>query len=361
MKKLFLIAAFAGMALASCTTDESTFEGVEDGRLMNFVAADYVHQTRGEAKPSGTFSNSDYKVYGWYTGTKVAHFDPLTVSGSTAENGYESGYYWPDESLDFAAVSPADNARIAVTRNNNGTTTITYTFDGSTKKNDNATNLMHADFVTQQLNANKNNATVALGFRHALAKLDVKVHQNTVADNSLPTGVAGYEVVVTSLNITGIHDQGTYTVTENTINTADDRLWTDPAGAATWNIIERDRSLMTVTKAQNAKPTNYAPNDFSVANYYVMPQAIPATANVNIAYKVITYLETGGTTTKTVTKDVLVKNIGKKNNREDKITHWYANKHISYTFNINPVSDLTPITFSAKEETWNTEDGTHEF
>lgn len=361
MKKLFLIAAFAGMALASCTTDESTFEGVEDGRLMNFVAADYVHQTRGEAKPSGTFSNRDYKVYGWYTGTKVAHFDPLTVSGSTAENGYESGYYWPDESLDFAAVSPADNARIAVTRNDDFTTTITYTFDGNQKKNDNATNLMHADFVTQQLNANKNNATVALGFRHALAKLDVKVHQNTVADNSLPPGVAGYEVVVTSLNIDSICDQGTYTVTKNTNNTADDRLWEDPAGAATWEIIAENRSLMTVTKAPNAKPTNYAANDYSVANYYVMPQAIPATAKVNIAYNVITYLTTGGTTTKTVTKEVPVKDIFKTGSTTEKITHWYANKHISYTFNVNPVSDLTPITFSAKEEKWNNEDGTHTF
>lgn len=357
MKKLFLIAAFAGIALASCTTDESTFEGVENGRLMNFVAADYVHQTRGEATPSGTFSNSDYKVYGWYTGTKVAHFGPLTVSGSSVE----SGYYWPDESLDFAAVSPANDDRIAVTRNDDFTTTITYTFDGNTKKNDNATNLMHADFVTQQLNANKDNATVALGFRHALAKLDVKVHQNTVAANSLPTGVAGYEVIVTSLNITGINDQGTYTVTKTTNNTADDRLWANPTGTATWDIIPSDRSLMTVTKAQNAKPTNYVANDFNEENYYVMPQAIPATAKVNIAYKVITYLETGGTTTKTVEKDVLVNNICKTGSTTDKITHWYANKHISYTFNVNPVSDLTPITFSAKEETWNTEGGTHEF
>ena len=185
MKKLFLFAAFAGIALASCTTDESTFEGVENGRLMNFVAADYVHQTRGDETPSGEFSNRNYKVYGWYTGTTVEHFAPFTVSGSSAT----SEYYWPDESLDFAAVSPADDARIAVTRNDDFTTTITYTFDGSTKINDNETNLMHADFVTQQLNANKNNATVALGFRHALAKLDVKVHQNTVA--TLPTGVAG--------------------------------------------------------------------------------------------------------------------------------------------------------------------------
>ena len=355
MKKLFLFAAFAGIALASCTTDESTFEGVENGRLMNFVAADYVHQTRGDETPSGEFSNRNYKVYGWYTGTTVEHFAPFTVSGSSAT----SEYYWPDESLDFAAVSPADDARIAVTRNDDFTTTITYTFDGSTKINDNETNLMHADFVTQQLNANKNNATVALGFRHALAKLDVKVHQNTVA--TLPTGVAGYEVVVTSLNIDSIYDQGTYTVTEDTDNLADDRLWTGPAGAATWEIIAENRSLMTVTKEENVKPTNYAAKDFSVVNYYVMPQAIPATAKVNIAYNVITYLETGGRTTKTVTKEVPVNGIFKTGSTTDKITHWYANKHISYTFNINPVSDLTPITFSATEETWNTEGGTQEF
>lgn len=359
MKKLFLIAAFAGMALASCTTDERTFEGVENGRLMNFVAADYVHQTRGETKPSGTFSNDDYKVYGWYTGTTVAHFDPLTVSGSTAENGYESGYYWPDESLDFAAVSPADNARISVTRNNNGTTTIIYTFDGNTKKNDNKTNLMHADFVTQQLNANKDNATVALGFRHALAKLDVKVHQNTVA--TPPAGINGYQVIVKKLNITGIKDKGTYTVTKNTDNTADDRLWADPTGAATWEIITNDHSLMTVTKAQNVKPSAYVANQFSVADYYVMPQEINSDAEVKVIYDLITYFNDGGTfTDENKTATVLVKDI-KKTNSEDKITHWYANKHITYTFNINPVAGLKPITFSAKEETWNTEGGTHEF
>lgn len=357
MKKLFLFAAFAGIALASCTTDESTFEGVENGRLMNFVAADYVHQTRGERTPSGTFSNENYTVYGWYTGTTVAHFGPLTVTAS--DSPVESGYYWPDESLDFAAVSPADDARIAVTRNDDCTTTITYTFDGNTKINDNETNLMHADFISQQLNESKNNTTVALGFRHALAKLNVVVNQNSVANP--PAGINGYQVIVKKLNITGIKDKGEYTVTKNTDNTADDRLWADPAGAATWEIITNDHSLMTVTKAQNVKPSAYVANQFSVADYYVMPQEINSDAKVNVIYDLITYFNDGGTfTDENKTATVLVKDI-KKTNSEDKITHWYANKHITYTFNINPVAGLKPITFSAKEETWNTEGGTHEF
>ena len=342
MKKMFFFAAIASVAFASCTNDENIFEGVKNGREMTFVAADYVHQTRAPHDLNQTFSNSNYQVWAWYTGDDQAHIDALVVDST---NSFTTGYYWPDDSLDFAAISPANDSCIAVSRAS-GATTVTYTFDNATKKNDHKTNLMHADYVKQQLNAAKNNASVALGFRHALAKLIVNVHQNA---GPTVTGVAGYEVVVKSLSFDDFYNEGKYVVTGNAQNTQD-KVWTPSGGTTDWSIISTDQPIVSA--------------DFTTStldDYYVMPQNISDEATVNITFNVITKLTTGGKSVKEVKTSKKIKDICKTGSTTDKIASWYTNKVITYTFNINPVSELKPITFTATEEEWGTTGGSHTF
>ena len=345
MKKLFLIAAIAGVALTSCTNDESTYTSVTEGRRIHFTSADYVHQTRAGEDPqehdmTQTFTNGDYQVWAWVNGTDGCHMNAVVVNARN--NSYEGNYYWPDNALDFAAISPADDARINVGRSN-GATSITYTFDAE-NPNTTTTNLMHADFVTQSYTTN--GASVLLGFRHALAKLKVTVEQNEVATEDMPSGVNGYEVIVKSFSINDILCEGTYTVNNNTQNVID-QLWAPAETGETtnWNIIENNSGLSI---EDNPYTTDY--------DYYVMPQNILEATKVNVVFDVITRYTSGGERIKeNIEKTITVNQIDGTNGFA--IAHWFTNKSIHYTFKINPMSDLYPITFTAKEEVWGTNNG----
>ena len=344
---MFFFAAIASVALASCTNDETTFEGVKNGREMTFVAADYVHQTRAEHDLNQAFSNADYQVWAWVDGTDDAHISALEVA---ADGTYTGKYYWPDEALDFAAISPANDPRIAVSRAS-GATTVTYTFD-ATNGND-QTNLMHADFVDAQT---KSTPSVALGFRHALAKLNVVVKQTQTPDGGTPDGtsdVAGYQVLVNKLSIDNFHTQGKYVVTDNAQNKADN-VWTGTSTPASWNIITSATSLVTDI-------TSFADNVFN-ATYnttgYVMPQALSNDVKVNIDFDIVTVFKSGATSTINRTASVVLNTI---TNGTDAIANWYTNKNITYTFIINPKYELTPITFTATEEEWGATDGSYTF
>ena len=343
MKKMLFIAAVASVALASCTNDENTFEGVKNGREVSFVAADYANQSRSEHDFSLAFSNANYMVWAWFNGGNVPFINELTVN---ANGTYAGPYYWPDEALDFAAVSPAGDPRITVSRDASGATTVTYEFDGD-NENTTTTNLMHADFVVGQTKATP---TVALGFRHALAKLNVVLHQNAVDAGSLPTGVSGYEVVLQNVRINNILCQGTLTVTANDQNTTD-RVWnaSSPAATTNWNIL--------TSANQPIKAADYA----TAINYYVMPQTLADATTITIDYDVISTLTSGGTSKLAKSATVKLNDIYKSGSSTEKITDWFTNKVITYTFNINPTAELTPIAFTAQEEEWGTVGGSHTF
>ena len=341
MKKMLFIAAVASVALASCTNDENTFEGVKNGREVSFVAADYANQSRAEHDINLAFSNANYKVWAWFNGDDEAFIDGLTVNADGSYAG--DTYYWPDQALDFAAVSPAADPRITVSRDAVGATTVTYKFDG-VNENTTTTNLMHADFVVGQT---KTTPTVALGFRHALAKLNVVLHQNAVAAGSLPTGVKEYEVVLKNVRINGILCQGTFTVTANAQNTTD-RVWDASIATTNWNIL--------TSATLSIKDADYA----TTTDYYVMPQTLADATTITIEYDVIATLTSGGTSKLEKSATVELNEICKAGTT-DEITDWFTNKVITYTFNINPTSELTPIAFAAKEEEWGTVGGSHTF
>lgn len=353
MKKMFFFAAIASVAFASCTNDENTFEGVKNGREMTFVAADYVHQTRaGEHDLNEAFSNADYQVWAWVDGTDDAHISALKV---LANGTYTGKYYWPDEALDFAAISPANDPRIKVARTAGGATTVTYTFDAT--NGNNQTNLMHADFVDAQKKATPPAATpaVALGFRHALAKLNVVVQQTQTPSAGAPDGtsdVKGYQVIVNSLSIDGFHTQGKYVV-ENNDQNIEDNVWeiASPGATTSWEIITSKTPLAT---------TNTTPFTDKVftATYnttgYVMPQELANSVMVNFDYDIVTVFKSGATSTINRTASVVLNTI---KNGANPIKNWYTNKNITYTFTINPQYELTPITFDADEEEWGSENG----
>ncbi len=347
MKKMFLFAAMASVAFASCTTDESVFDGAPKDGEIKFVAANYVAQTRGEHDINVAFSNNDYAVWAWKVGTAEVHMNMQNVQVNKSNEIQGDGtYWWPENyGLDFASVSPYNNPSIGLKRTS-GNTTITFTFDGDTKQTDNTTNLMYANKEYYQYDYSAaGDQPVALKFRHALAKLNAVVHQADPA--TTVAGVAGYEVIVKSLKMTGIKSEGSLVVNLDEVNIGTtDKVWTDAASPTTtdeWTIISTDTSI----KASDYKYTT---------DFYVMPQNIGDATKLVVDYDVITTFEGGGTSTINKTKTVNVKDIIATGGSTP-LANWYTNKIVTYTINISPNEAFKPIKFTAMEEEWGTQSG----
>lgn len=375
MKKRLLTAAMVSVALASCVTDESLTDVGKQDAEIKFVAANYVAQTRG-GHGEGAFSNDDFSVYAWEDKSTNTIMDAVQIEkqGNDFATSNGNSYYWPnDVTLDFTAVSPANNVYSDVERLYTAatagvpeveSTTITFTFN---EDNPNPTdvNLMYADYVSQTYDYDNPNsvAYVALLFRHVLAKLKVVLTQDD--PDTHENGVKSYEVKVKNLTISGIRNEGSLTVDNDYVTAAQGdaniTLWTNPAGNATWTIYNNDAGFSLQTNSVDVQtgtltktPTNFDSTNNGWENYYVMPQTMvepnaqadPVVVGqvLSVTYDVITKFVGGTTATKTFTKTVDLKDI-------DAITNWYANKFITYTINIQP-ANLTAITFTATEENW---------
>lgn len=349
MKKMFLFAAMASVAFASCTTDESVFDAAKEQGKIEFVAANYVAQTRAEHDDL-TFTNADYTVWAWQNGTDVAHMDEVKVTAPSTVTGT---YYWPNFALDFAATTPNADPRIALNRAS-GKSTITFTFDATdvTKRNDHVTNLMFADFVESQSydsDLGTGNPTVALKFRHVLTRLNVIVQQ---VNPAAVDGIDSYNVTVNSLSFDDFLNEGSLTIAEDTATNYQSKnyIWAADAATDDWSIITSNTNIETTPFA-----TGYV---HGTKNYFVMPQIIPDAAKLNITYTVTTRFDNGTSSVETYTKSVALNTI--KDGGANPITKWLTNKNVTYTIKITP-ADLEPIAFTVNEEEMGTIGGTHQF
>lgn len=354
MKKMFLFAAMASVALASCTTDESVFEGAKaNGEKIEFAAANYAAQTRGE-HDLGTFTNEDYQV--WAINVDENDLAKALIKGVEVEynsstnvstiKGVTNTYYWPNYALDFVATSPYGDPRVALTRAG-GVSTVKFTFDG-TNANTTKTNLMIADYVSNQTYGvtGVGSASVALKFRHVLANLNVNVNQ--VNPTPLPTGIKGYNVTVNSLAFNNIQCEGSFTAVEDTYNGATNYIWNLPTTPVktNWGIITSPRSL------------EGSPFTTTATKYYVMPQDIANDVELAISYTVTTRFTNDETSVKTFTPTVQLNTI--LDSSSDPINKWQTNKNVTYTINIQPAA-LNAISFTVKEEEMGPISGSHTF
>ncbi len=151
MKKSFLLAAFAGILLAGCTSDEQT--EVATSRTDNpivFNSPIVNAQTRavaGEQPVNGKYSTSEnFRVYavqhigdfqGWAADGTQLYLNNLEVSYSasiegTTKGGWKPSYpvYWPkteNAKLTFAAYSPSEASEFSPTYNEYGLSLTGFT------------------------------------------------------------------------------------------------------------------------------------------------------------------------------------------------------------------------------------------
>ena len=146
MKKSFLLAAFAGILLAGCTSDEQT--EVATSRTDNpivFNSPIVNAQTRavaGEQPVNGKYSTSEkFRVYavqhigefqGWTAGETQLYLNNLEVSYKDDNGGWAPSdpVYWPkteNAKLTFAAYSPSEAIAFNPTYNEKGLSLTDFT------------------------------------------------------------------------------------------------------------------------------------------------------------------------------------------------------------------------------------------
>lgn len=171
------------LLLTAACTDELNDRPADTGRAIAFTpAAETRAAVEGSALPSG----SSFSVWGWYgTGNKINKnvFDNITVTESDGTWGYTGGtQYWiPGMTYNFYGVYPASVTALVT---NDGIITVEG-FDCSE-----AVDLMTATATGLSGDAAQ---TVAMEFRHELARVKVSVESNGVTVDEMKVYGVGYK------------------------------------------------------------------------------------------------------------------------------------------------------------------------
>lgn len=345
MKKMFLLAAAALVAFASCS--KSDVEKAAETKAIGFNSYTGRTVTKADAslidKGTTALPNAGkFVVYAYNTetgtwGTGATSTTPVFMNGVTVTYngggaGTSSNYsysplrYWPNDEvnnkLSFFAYYPQ------------GGTGITPPTDapagwgayGFTAQTD-PKNMV--DFclskVAQDYNytnsASKSGASagdVKMEFYHTLTMVKFKVK----TDADYATGET--TITLKSIKLAGVKTTGTLTPDNTTA------AWSALGGAATLDVCKTDKTLTT---SEIFVPTGTEKDDA----YLMIPQTLGDDVIATIVYEVKTGTEDATTNTATVTL-----------NTDATVKNWDMNKNIVYTF----VVGLKPIKFIAEVADW---------
>lgn len=245
MKKIFFFAALAAVALASCSSDETTAtnQSLQDANAIEFRPL-MSGVTRAADIDAGTGTNG-LKTIGFFvtapftTATPTLYFADqhykLASSGPdvwkpTDNNGSTwKTIYWPDGSdvLDFHAYAPATGAQLSVSNTNIGSLNGCPEYTVTPAATTNATSAdTQIDFIYATLtNKDKGDAPLPLTFTHKESKISINL-KNT--DAALTITVS--EVALCNIASSGIFKNRD--ATDATTNT--DMNWGDWGALTTY-------------------------------------------------------------------------------------------------------------------------------
>lgn len=193
MKKNLLILAVAGLALASCSNDETV--AVNNGDAISFRPL-MTGVTRAADIDAGTLETTGFYVSARKHSPDAEYFTDVPFTTFATVSGVKTWtsttkYYWPsdDSELDFYAYSPqatgdGHNAQITAHANYK-----TFTVQPSTTISEQV-DLIFAN-TNQKKKSTNNTSGVVLNFRHTGAKIVCQVKNSS---SSLKFGVEGWKV-----------------------------------------------------------------------------------------------------------------------------------------------------------------------
>lgn len=316
MKKNLFFFLVAGMAFASCVSDETVGEqGVKEPAKLTFSSplmqsnggtrANYYGEI-GDHMYSGSSTiyhypkEEDFMIYavqhdgdfaGWTSATaheingKVVKYD-LNVDGWAPKTDGGGYYYWPAGMMSFAASSPADLECAGATR--------TYGADGVTIENFevNADAEHHYDLLYSNRTLNqtaekmKDAASyysgIPIDFKHALSSVRFSIKNESEAN-----------VFLTSIKVYGVKYKGTFEEQLNEATNAQDPKWTvdddkiasDAAYIGFQGSVQFQAAPLYV--AQLAAEDTDAPGEDEKCNQLLlMPQTLTDDATVVVTYTV---------------------------------------------------------------------------
>lgn len=355
MKKFFVIAAAALVALAACTKAEINDTDYQKSKEINFVT---VANKATKAPITGTTYPSDapsFGVFAWYlasgnwntsaaNSSAVSYMDDVEVSFNDTKDIWvpSSTYYWPLEGkLTFIAYSP--KAAATATFDNEGELTLTG-FTVATTVADQVDLLYSAIAADKTQNeayytdgTNSKNSQTAEGdkgvnikFKHALSQIIFKAR--THAD----VYAAGLSFKVNSITVNAPSTATSMTVS----NPAD----SDSASVATWNSPATPVDYLINTAAFPAAANTYLTDSYSDAigdPLLTIPTEFSSTTpTVTINYTLYRKSDNVAMGSKEVTV--------KFDNIDDAIANWRPGKKYLYEFTI----DLQKIYFNPTIVDW---------
>lgn len=297
MKKFFILAAAAVVALAACTknnVDESALREISYNAVAGKNATKAIINTAYYAPTDPAFGIWGlYQATDWSTNhsnnvwigasasaaTQITYgLDAASTANSEAWRNRSSVDYWPlTGSIVFMGYSPYANvsskAAISVT-DNKATLTVTnfQTTTGSW-----VDDLMWSDAVEKSANdtnydADGNNTPTYNGvpvvFHHALSQITVyaKTDKDYTAED--------YTFTITALSVT-VDDNATLTVADDLTN-APTVTWTEPATDATRTVLSAASPALTTSYVQQGD------------SFLVIPQTLTAAQDIiTITYQVV--------------------------------------------------------------------------
>ena len=302
MKKFFILAAAAIVALAACTKNEVqktsnrqiaynavTAKSVTSRAIINstyYAPTDPAFGVWGLYQATDWSTNHSSSVW---VGTNASTSAQISYSSSQWKNAANTDYWPLSGSIVFMGYSPYANvsSKAAISVADNKATLTVSNFQSSTGSY--VDDLMWSDAVEKSANdtnydADGNGTTtyngVPIVFHHALSQIIVK------AKAAEDYAAQGYTLTITGITLT-IDDNATLTVQDNL--TADPVVsWTEPATDAEPIILADGSTALTTSFVQQGNPI------------LVIPQTLTAGADVlHVTYKL-----TKNTIDSPTTKDI---------------------------------------------------------
>ena len=327
MKKALFLTLMASVAFAACTSDESLVPPQE----IDFQVAKYLSTSRATGSEfTGSFGTYSF---GLGDGKEMSNTEIFLQSGVWKA---ATPYYWPvtGNTVNFISYAPYSATCPFTIADGSVSITSLYTIDGST-------DLMLADYATG-LTSNVNNITtsgtdytgVPTLFRHMLSNVSFNI--GLTAD----AVAKGYSLIVTGMELSGIYNQGTISLTPNSGNAVSNlKEWDWPAYWTTTSSTTTDITIGHPTEEITTSDLVAA----TLQNCYLLPQEfVVDQQQITISYK----LKYNGQDEEQdpITKDLL--NIATDH------TEWGINKKIVYNIRIGVTTN--EITFDPAVADWST-------
>lgn len=293
MKKSFLLAAFAGILLAGCTSDEQT--EVATSRTDNPIVfnSPIVNAQTRAAQPGEQVSqyntSESFHVYGvwsksnletWGAATKYMDTDVRykEISTDIKENYWASEvtYYWPkDGKLSFAAYSPADCSG-AISYGPTGLKIANFEIEETTAKQ---YDLMYSERSLNRTSSSQLGSGVTatyksgvdIQFKHALSS--IKFQAKTGENYSNTT------IRIKKIEIGGTYYKGTFneTVTDGASYTSSPSWNVDNDIITTNYVAYEDGTGITISTSAQSVQSN---------DVILLPQTLPDGAQFTITYTI---------------------------------------------------------------------------